>query len=41
LPDRFFERISAARDQDCARNAESNREGFQGRRILKKVTSDK
>ena len=41
LNDRFFERISATGDENRARAQESDREGLQARRILKKVTSDK
>lgn len=41
LRDRFFERIGATGGQDRARDANGGRKGFQVRRILKKVTSDK
>ena len=41
LNDRLFERISATGDENRARDEESDREGLQARRILKKVTSDK
>lgn|GEM_PF-6855529 len=39
--DRFFQGIGATRGQNRAREAKSGGEGFQVRRILKKVTSDK
>jgi hypothetical protein len=41
LDHRLFERISAPGDENRSRNAESNREGLQARRILKEVISDK
>jgi hypothetical protein len=41
LADRFFQRIGATGGQDRARDANGGREGFQVRRILKKVTGDK
>jgi DeoR/GlpR family transcriptional regulator of sugar metabolism len=41
LNDRLFQGISATRNENRARDQESDREGLQARRILKKVTSDK
>lgn len=41
LRDRFFERIGATDGHDRACDANGGRKGFQVRRILKKVTSDK
>ena len=41
LDDRFFERIGATGDENRGYDEESDREGLQGRRILKKVISDK
>lgn len=42
LHDRFFQGISATADKkNRAREEESDREGLQARRILKKMTSDK
>ena len=37
----LFERIGATRENDHGAHGESDREGFQAQRILKKVTSDK
>jgi hypothetical protein len=36
LDDRFFERIGATSDEDRGYDEESDREGLQARRILKK-----
>src|SRR5688500_4402435 len=41
LRERFFQRIGATARKNRAGDAESDREGLQARRILKKVTSDK
>ena len=41
LHDWFFQGIGATRGQDRYVEAKSGGEGFQVRRILKKVTSDK
>jgi len=41
LNDGFFQRIGATADKNRACEEESDREGLQARRILKKVTSDK
>ena len=41
LDDGFFQRISATAEENRGRDEESDGEGLQARRILKKVTSDK
>ncbi|MEY2520886.1 MAG: hypothetical protein QOF24_2645 [Verrucomicrobiota bacterium] len=41
VPEGFFDGIGATADENRARDTESDREGLQERRILKKVTSDK
>ena len=41
LDDRFFQRISATANENHGRDEESDGEGLQAQRILKKVTSDK
>ena len=41
LHDRFFQGVGATGGQNRARDAKGGRKGFQVRRILKKVTSDK
>jgi hypothetical protein len=41
VPERLFEGIGATADENGARETESDGEGLQERRILKKVTSDK